>query len=35
MISLLKRVSTSFSPPTVEKKGDALRFGILGAAEIA
>jgi hypothetical protein len=35
MLSLLNRVWTSFSPPVAEKKGDAIRFGILGAAKIA
>lgn len=35
MISLLTRIFTSFSPPVAEKKIDAIRFGILGAAEIA
>ena len=35
MISLLNRVYTAFAPPTVEKKNNAIRFGILGAAKIA
>ena len=35
MASLLFRVFTAFSPPTVEKKSDAIRFGILGAARTA
>lgn len=35
MISLVNRIYTAFSPPTVEKKSDAIRFGILGAAKIA
>ncbi|PWY88538.1 putative oxidoreductase [Aspergillus heteromorphus CBS 117.55] len=34
MASLIGRVFTAFGPPTVEKKSDALRFGILGAAKI-
>lgn len=35
MGSLLSRVYTAFSPPTVEKEPDAIRFGILGAARTA
>lgn len=35
MFSLLNRVYTSFSPPVAEKKSDAIRFGVLGAAKIA
>ncbi|KAI0172773.1 oxidoreductase domain-containing protein [Hypoxylon sp. FL1284] len=35
MFSLLNRVATSFSPPVAEKKGDPIRFGVLGAAKIA
>ncbi|RYP42282.1 hypothetical protein DL767_000446 [Monosporascus sp. MG133] len=35
MITLLNRVYTSFVPPVVEKKSDAIKFGILGAAKIA
>ncbi|KAJ6109451.1 Oxidoreductase N-terminal [Penicillium sp. IBT 16267x] len=35
MASLLNRVFTAFGPPKVEKKDDAIRFGILGAAKIA
>ncbi|RYP17996.1 hypothetical protein DL765_004215 [Monosporascus sp. GIB2] len=35
MLSLLNRVYTALNPPVAEKKGDALRFGILGAAKIA
>lgn len=35
MFSLLNRVFISFSPPVAEKKEDAIRFGILGAAKIA
>ncbi|KAI1824154.1 oxidoreductase domain-containing protein [Xylaria intraflava] len=34
MLSLLNRVFTSFSPPAAEKKKDAIRFGVLGAAKI-
>ncbi|ROV92921.1 hypothetical protein VSDG_06321 [Cytospora chrysosperma] len=34
MFSLLNRVYTSFSPPVAEKKSDAIRFGVLGAAKI-
>ncbi|KAF3766650.1 oxidoreductase domain-containing protein [Cryphonectria parasitica EP155] len=34
MFSLLKRVYTSFSPPEAEKKKDAIRFGVFGAAKI-
>ncbi|KAB8336836.1 hypothetical protein FH972_021144 [Carpinus fangiana] len=35
MLSLLKRVFTSFGPPVAEKQGDPIRFGVLGAADIA
>jgi hypothetical protein len=36
MISTLYRISTAFGPPTVEKNNSsALKFGILGAAQIA
>ncbi|PYH88055.1 putative oxidoreductase [Aspergillus ellipticus CBS 707.79] len=35
MTSSIRRVFTAFAPPAVEKKSDALRFGILGAAKIA
>ncbi|KAI0469847.1 putative oxidoreductase [Xylariaceae sp. FL0804] len=35
MGSLLSRVYTAFSPAAVEKKSDAIRVGILGAAKIA
>ncbi|QKX55603.1 uncharacterized protein TRUGW13939_02699 [Talaromyces rugulosus] len=36
MISTLYRIITAFGPPTVEKdNGSALKFGILGAAQIA
>lgn len=32
---MIGRVFTAFSPPLVEKKNDTIRFGILGAANIA
>ncbi|KAF9248397.1 hypothetical protein DTO013E5_9897 [Penicillium roqueforti] len=32
---MIMRVFTAFGPPKVEKKNDAIRFGILGAAQIA
>lgn len=32
---MINRVFTAFSPLTVEKKSDGIRFGILGAASIA
>ncbi|OQD66172.1 hypothetical protein PENPOL_c005G07330 [Penicillium polonicum] len=32
---MVMRVFTAFGPPNVEKKNDAIRFGILGAAQIA
>ncbi|CAJ2508717.1 Uu.00g137430.m01.CDS01 [Anthostomella pinea] len=35
MLSLLNRFYTSFSPPMAEKKNNAIKFGILGAAKIA
>ncbi|KAJ5660329.1 oxidoreductase [Penicillium longicatenatum] len=35
MASTLARIYTAFSPPVVEKKTDAIRIGILGAAKIA
>ncbi|PYI02776.1 putative oxidoreductase [Aspergillus sclerotiicarbonarius CBS 121057] len=35
MTSTISRVFTAFGPPAVEKKSDAIRFGILGAAKIA
>ncbi|KAH8651963.1 putative oxidoreductase [Tricladium varicosporioides] len=35
MASLVYRIFTAFSPPIVEKKSDAIRFGILGAAQTA
>ncbi|KAE9363237.1 putative oxidoreductase [Stipitochalara longipes BDJ] len=35
MISTLNRLITAFWPPTPEKKNDAIRFGILGAAQAA
>ncbi|EXJ89100.1 hypothetical protein A1O3_02164 [Capronia epimyces CBS 606.96] len=35
MAALLSRVYTAFSPPTVEKKSDAIKIGILGAARTA
>ncbi|KAJ5740975.1 Oxidoreductase N-terminal [Penicillium malachiteum] len=35
MAALVSRVFTAFGPPKVEKKNDAIRFGILGAAQIA
>ncbi|CZR56600.1 related to Oxidoreductase [Phialocephala subalpina] len=35
MLSLVSRVWTAFDPPTVQKKSDAIRFGILGAAKTA
>ncbi|CAG8900251.1 unnamed protein product [Penicillium egyptiacum] len=35
MAAMLMRVFTAFGPPKVEKKNDAIRFGILGAAQIA
>ncbi|KAL2067456.1 hypothetical protein VTL71DRAFT_1881 [Oculimacula yallundae] len=35
MAALLNRVWTAFVPPVVEKKKDAIRFGVLGAANIA
>ncbi|KAH6974601.1 hypothetical protein BKA56DRAFT_490586 [Ilyonectria sp. MPI-CAGE-AT-0026] len=34
-LAQLKRVWWAFNPPTVEKRSDALRFGILGAANSA
>jgi hypothetical protein len=35
MAAMVMRVFTAFGPPKVEKKNDAIRFGILGAAQIA
>jgi hypothetical protein len=35
MISTVTRLFTAFGPPIVEKKDNAIRFGILGAAKIA
>ncbi|KAH8701827.1 putative oxidoreductase [Talaromyces proteolyticus] len=35
MASTVSRVFTAFGPPTIEKKSDAIKFGILGAAKIA
>ncbi|KAJ5547083.1 oxidoreductase [Penicillium frequentans] len=35
MASTIIRIYTAFSPPVVEKKSDAIRIGILGAAKIA
>ncbi|KAJ5669869.1 oxidoreductase [Penicillium macrosclerotiorum] len=35
MISLIGRVYTAFNPQTVEKKSNAIRIGVLGAAKIA
>ncbi|KAH7330425.1 putative oxidoreductase [Rhexocercosporidium sp. MPI-PUGE-AT-0058] len=35
MAALVKRIYTAFAPTVVEKKSDAIRFGILGAANIA
>jgi hypothetical protein len=35
MAALVARIYTALSPPVVEKKEDALKFGILGAAKIA
>lgn len=32
---MLTRLWQAFSPPTVKKRSDALKFGILGAAGIA
>lgn len=35
MAAIVMRLFTAFVPPKVEKKDDAIRFGILGAAQIA
>jgi hypothetical protein len=35
MAAMVMRVFTAFGPPKVEKKNDAIRIGILGAAQIA
>ncbi|KAJ6009566.1 hypothetical protein N7499_005036 [Penicillium canescens] len=35
MAAMVMRVFTAFGPPKVEKKNDAIRFGVLGAAQIA
>lgn len=35
LISLVARVHTAFGPPTIEKRKDAIKFGILVAAKIA
>lgn len=35
MASTIIRIYTAFSPPVVEKRSDAIRIGILGAAKIA
>jgi hypothetical protein len=35
MTSMLYRIYTGFSPPILEKKSSAIRFGILGAAQTA
>ncbi|KAJ5087757.1 Oxidoreductase N-terminal [Penicillium angulare] len=35
MASTVMRIFTAFGPPKAEKKSDAIRFGILGAAQIA
>jgi hypothetical protein len=35
MISLITRVFTAFSPPVADKKADAIKVGILGAAKTA
>ncbi|KAJ9481875.1 hypothetical protein VN97_g11582 [Penicillium thymicola] len=35
MAAMVMRVFTAFGPPKVEKKNDVIRFGILGAAQIA
>ncbi|KAL5372093.1 hypothetical protein DPSP01_013769 [Paraphaeosphaeria sporulosa] len=34
-LAQLKRIYTAFNPPAVEKRGDALKFGIIGAANSA
>ena len=34
-VTQLKRVWWALNPPSVEKRGDALKFGILGAANSA
>ena len=35
MMSMVNRIFMAFGPPKVEKKSDAIKFGILGAAKIA
>jgi hypothetical protein len=35
MMALITRVYTAFSPPIAEKKADAIKVGILGAAKTA
>jgi hypothetical protein len=35
MAAIVLRAFTAFGLPKVEKKNDAIRFGILGAAQIA
>lgn len=35
VFAMTSRIWAAFSPPRPEKKGDALKFGILGAANIA
>ena len=34
-LAQLKRIYWAFNPPTVEKRSDALKFGIIGAANSA
>lgn len=34
-LAQLKRIYTAFNPPAVEKRSDALKFGIIGAANSA
>jgi hypothetical protein len=35
MATLLKRIFTAFDPPSAEKRSDAIKIGILGAARTA
>jgi hypothetical protein len=34
-MAMIMRLFAAFNPPKVEKKNDAIHFGILGAAQIA
>jgi hypothetical protein len=35
LVSVVNRLLKAFDPPQVKKQSDALRFGILGAANVA